>query len=289
MIVRRVEALGALPRRPTTARTLLAGYRRAANILKAEEKKDGEGAFAGAYDPALLREPEEKALADALETAASATRAAHVAKEDFEGAMRALARPARARRRVLHRRHRQRRRLGAADQPPAPARRAARRGAHGRGFFARRRLARRYPSRRAQNASLCQISLVGTDHRMVKRRPARTAVMAGLVPDIHAVAQAANGECFRGGCAGLREGSANLEAHHGVDGRDKPGHDGECAALIGVPLAVQLDATSSSLTRFGVTPAPAPSHRRPRPSALPPIRRTGTSRSRCRRRRRIRP
>ncbi len=86
MIVRRVEALGSFLD-TDDGRNLLAGYRRAANILKAEEKK-GE-TFEGAYDPALLQQPEEKALAEALETAASDA-AAHVAKEDFEAAMRSL-------------------------------------------------------------------------------------------------------------------------------------------------------------------------------------------------------
>ena len=62
MIVRRVEALGRFLD-TEDGKNLLAGYRRAANILKAEEKKDGAGAFAGAYDPALLQPPEEKALA----------------------------------------------------------------------------------------------------------------------------------------------------------------------------------------------------------------------------------
>ncbi len=86
MIVRRVQALGAFLD-TDDGKNLLAGYRRAANILKAEEKK-GES-FAGAYDPALLQLPEEKALAAALETAA-ATAAAEVAREDFAAAMRAL-------------------------------------------------------------------------------------------------------------------------------------------------------------------------------------------------------
>ncbi len=54
MIVRRVEALGRFLD-TEDGKNLLAGYRRAANILKAEEKKDGEGAFAGAYDPARSR------------------------------------------------------------------------------------------------------------------------------------------------------------------------------------------------------------------------------------------
>ena len=86
MIVRRVEALGRLLD-TDDGKNLLAGYRRAANILKAEEKK-GES-FAGAYDPALLKLPEEKALAEALETAAREA-GQDVAREDFEAAMRSL-------------------------------------------------------------------------------------------------------------------------------------------------------------------------------------------------------
>jgi glycyl-tRNA synthetase beta chain len=90
MIVRRVEALGKFLE-TDDGKTLLAGYRRAANILKAEEKKDGEGAFAAPYDPARLQLPEEKALAETLENAGAEARE-RIAKEDFEGAMRALAR-----------------------------------------------------------------------------------------------------------------------------------------------------------------------------------------------------
>ncbi|SFI68664.1 glycyl-tRNA synthetase beta chain [Bosea sp. OK403] len=74
-------------------KSLLAGYKRAANILKAEEKKDGEGAFAGAADLQLIAGAgliEEKALAVALANATPAASAA-VAKEDYEGAMAALA------------------------------------------------------------------------------------------------------------------------------------------------------------------------------------------------------
>jgi glycyl-tRNA synthetase beta chain len=87
MIVRRVEALGSFLD-TDDGKNLLAGYRRAANILKAEEKKQGE-AFAGGFDPALLQLAEEKALAAALERAAQDA-AAHVAGEDFEAAMRSL-------------------------------------------------------------------------------------------------------------------------------------------------------------------------------------------------------
>ena len=89
LIVRRVEALG-LFLDAEDGKNLLAGYRRAANILRAEEKRDGAGAFASAHDPALLALPAEKDLADMLAAAGAAARE-RVAREDFEGAMRALA------------------------------------------------------------------------------------------------------------------------------------------------------------------------------------------------------
>ncbi|TRW18304.1 glycine--tRNA ligase subunit beta [Glacieibacterium frigidum] len=68
---------------------LLAGYRRAANILRIEEAK-GE-AFAAAPDPALLAVPAERALADALTTTLAAATDA-VTREAFEEAMTALSR-----------------------------------------------------------------------------------------------------------------------------------------------------------------------------------------------------
>ncbi|MCB1476634.1 MAG: glycine--tRNA ligase subunit beta [Rhodobiaceae bacterium] len=89
-IVRRVEALGAFLKADDGA-NLLAGYNRAANILRAEEKKDGEGAFDSAPDAALLTEPAEKALHAALESAVSDASAA-VGSEEFEKAMTALSR-----------------------------------------------------------------------------------------------------------------------------------------------------------------------------------------------------
>lgn len=89
MIVRRVEALTAFLATEDGA-NLLAGYKRAANILKAEEKKDGEGAFADAADLAALPETEDKALGAALAHAETAAAAA-VASEDFAGAMTAMA------------------------------------------------------------------------------------------------------------------------------------------------------------------------------------------------------
>lgn len=88
MVVRRVEALGAFLE-TDDGKNLLAGIKRASNILRIEEKKDGK-AYAGAVDAALLKEAEEKALASAIAAAKQETAAA-VAKEDFAAAMRALA------------------------------------------------------------------------------------------------------------------------------------------------------------------------------------------------------
>lgn len=92
LITRRVAALGRFLD-TEDGRNLLAGYKRAANILKAEEKKDGEGAFAEAPDLHLIADAgliEEKALAVALAQATPKAEAA-VATEDYEGAMAALA------------------------------------------------------------------------------------------------------------------------------------------------------------------------------------------------------
>jgi glycyl-tRNA synthetase beta chain len=88
LIVRRVEALGAFLA-TDDGKNLLAGYKRATNILRDEEKKAGQS-FTGDVDAKLLAEPEEKALAAALAKATPAAAAA-VAKEDFAGAMTALA------------------------------------------------------------------------------------------------------------------------------------------------------------------------------------------------------
>ncbi len=88
LITRRVEALAAFLA-SDDGTNLLAGFRRAANILRAEEKKDGTR-FEGAPDAALLALPEEKAFAAAL-TPAAASAAAAVQKADFAAAMGALA------------------------------------------------------------------------------------------------------------------------------------------------------------------------------------------------------
>lgn len=92
LITRRVAALGRFLE-TEDGKSLLAGYKRAANILRAEEKKDGEGAFSGAADLQLIAAAgliEEKGLAVALAQATPKAQAC-VAGEDFEGAMAALA------------------------------------------------------------------------------------------------------------------------------------------------------------------------------------------------------
>ncbi|ABE38459.1 Glycine--tRNA ligase [Rhodopseudomonas palustris BisB5] len=88
MIVRRVEALAAFLA-TDDGKNLLAGTKRAANILRIEEKKDGR-AFDGVPDASLYAQDEEKALAAAIDRArAEATEA--VAREDFAAAMTAMA------------------------------------------------------------------------------------------------------------------------------------------------------------------------------------------------------
>ena len=88
MVVRRVEALGAFLATEDGA-NLLAGTKRGANILRAEEKKDG-AAISGAPHADHLAEPAEIALAAAIDTARAEIRDA-LSREDFAGAMTALA------------------------------------------------------------------------------------------------------------------------------------------------------------------------------------------------------
>ena len=88
LVVRRVEALGKFLETDDGA-NLLSGYRRAANILRIEEKKETRS-FDAPVDPVGLVEIEEKALYEAIAAAKGAAEAA-VRIEDFEGAMAALA------------------------------------------------------------------------------------------------------------------------------------------------------------------------------------------------------
>jgi glycyl-tRNA synthetase beta chain len=87
LIVRRVEALDAFLKTDDGA-NLLAGVKRAANILAIEEKKDKKS-YAGPYDLKLITETEETALAAAIEATKQDTVAA-INVENFAGAMRAL-------------------------------------------------------------------------------------------------------------------------------------------------------------------------------------------------------
>jgi glycyl-tRNA synthetase beta chain len=88
LIVRRVEALGKFLD-TEDGKNLLAGYKRATNIIRIEEKKDSRD-YTGAPEPKLYKQDEEKALARAVDAAkAEATRA--VEKEDFAAAMTAMA------------------------------------------------------------------------------------------------------------------------------------------------------------------------------------------------------
>jgi len=88
LLVRRAEALAAMLKSEEGA-NLLAGFKRANNILSAEEKKDG---VEYSLDPEVkfAEGPEERALFAALDQAQSAIAPA-MAAEDFGAAMAAMA------------------------------------------------------------------------------------------------------------------------------------------------------------------------------------------------------
>ncbi|HEX5212414.1 MAG TPA: glycine--tRNA ligase subunit beta [Pseudolabrys sp.] len=88
MVVRRVEALGKFLD-SDDGKNLLAGVKRASNILRIEEKKD-DCEYTGTPAAKLLKESEEKALAEAISVARKDAGAA-IAKEDFAAAMTAMA------------------------------------------------------------------------------------------------------------------------------------------------------------------------------------------------------
>ena len=87
-ITQRADALSALLS-SSDGQNLLAGYRRGANILAAEEKKDAK-AYAGTVDQDALKLPEETALAFAVDAVHAAV-TNHVEKDDYKGAMAELA------------------------------------------------------------------------------------------------------------------------------------------------------------------------------------------------------
>jgi glycyl-tRNA synthetase beta chain len=88
MVVRRVEALGKFLD-SDDGKNLLAGVKRATNIIRIEEKKDKRD-YTGAPDAKLYRLAEEKALAEAI-SAAKKNAGAAIGKEDFAAAMSAMA------------------------------------------------------------------------------------------------------------------------------------------------------------------------------------------------------
>jgi glycyl-tRNA synthetase beta chain len=88
MIVRRVEALARFLD-TEDGQNLLAGYKRATNILRIEEKKD-RLEYTSAPDPKLYQQSEERALAGAIDTAKLEAGLA-IVREDFASAMSAMA------------------------------------------------------------------------------------------------------------------------------------------------------------------------------------------------------
>jgi len=88
LVVRRIEALGKFLD-TDDGKNLLAGTKRAANILRIEEKKDNTS-YTVAPDAKLYSQAEEKALAQVIDAAKAEAQKA-VAKEDFAAAMSAIA------------------------------------------------------------------------------------------------------------------------------------------------------------------------------------------------------
>ena len=89
LTVRRVEALGKFLG-TEDGKSLLAGVKRASNILRIEEKKDGT-TYHGKPDQHLYLQPEERELASAIHSSKDEAAKA-VAAEDFERAMAVIAR-----------------------------------------------------------------------------------------------------------------------------------------------------------------------------------------------------
>ncbi len=87
MVTRRVDALSKFLD-TDDGKNLLAGVKRASNILRIEEKKDG-ASFRGRVDHNLLIKGEEKVLNREVDSAAALAHKA-IEAEDFEGAMKAI-------------------------------------------------------------------------------------------------------------------------------------------------------------------------------------------------------
>jgi glycyl-tRNA synthetase beta chain len=87
-LIARVDALKGFVESPDGV-NLLAAHKRAANIVRIEEKKDS-ARYDGGIDPAALVEAPEQALHAALAKVSDSAKAA-IAREDFTGAMAAMA------------------------------------------------------------------------------------------------------------------------------------------------------------------------------------------------------
>jgi glycyl-tRNA synthetase beta chain len=87
MVTRRVDALSKFLE-TDDGKNLLSGVKRASNILRIEEKKDGTN-FRGRVDQAILIKGEEKLLNREVDSAASLAHKA-IEAEDFEAAMKAI-------------------------------------------------------------------------------------------------------------------------------------------------------------------------------------------------------
>ncbi|MEM9014252.1 MAG: glycine--tRNA ligase subunit beta [Pseudomonadota bacterium] len=90
VIKNKLDALAAFLK-TNDGENLVAAFKRASNILKAEEKKDGVAADSSAVDTSVLQDLAEKTLYDAV-TGAEASAKDALEREDFAGAMTALAR-----------------------------------------------------------------------------------------------------------------------------------------------------------------------------------------------------
>jgi glycyl-tRNA synthetase beta chain len=88
LVVRRIQALGKFLE-TEDGRNLLAGYKRATNIIRIEEKKDARE-YVGKPDPQFYRQAEEWELAKTIDAVKEEAGAA-VAREDFAAAMLAMA------------------------------------------------------------------------------------------------------------------------------------------------------------------------------------------------------
>ncbi len=87
MVTRRVDALSKFLE-TDDGKNLLSGVKRASNILRIEEKKDGKK-YSGDVNPSQLIKGEEKALHQAISSASALARKA-IEAEDFEAAMKAI-------------------------------------------------------------------------------------------------------------------------------------------------------------------------------------------------------